>query len=85
MAATRAQLTTLYEQIIDLEAQKKDLNDQIKEAIVTFAENNDVNAKALKKSYRNYKDAQKDRAEFLVVEAATDELTDISLSLTPEV
>ena len=85
MAATRAQLTALFESVQANEDSIKDIREATKEIFAGFAENNDVNVKALKKSYRNYKDAQKDRAEFLVVEAATDELTDISLSLTPEV
>lgn len=82
MAATREQLTTLFTNLQDLDTQKKDLNDSMKLAFEQFSDENDVNAKALKKAYRNWKDAQKDRETFLIVEAATDELTDIFITLT---
>lgn len=83
MAVTKAQLDTLFSRIQQLEGRKKDVSGEISEAFKTFAEqyvdeggNEKVFKKAVKSAYKKYKEAQKDRAEFILVEAETDQLTE---------
>jgi hypothetical protein len=91
MAATRAQFNTLFSQIMDLDAQKKEIGERIKEAFGLFAdnhsglENTKPYVKALKKGYRNYKEIQKDRTEFILVESDTDTITEALLTDEPTV
>lgn len=86
MAVTRQQLNTLYEQLLDLDLQKKELSGRMKEAFELFADNhNDSDnkkpyIKALRKGYRNYKEIQKDRAEFILVESDADTITETLLT-----
>lgn len=83
MAVTKAQLDTLFTRIQGFESRKKDISGEISEAFDTFAEqyvedggNKKVFKKAVKSAYKKFKEAQKDRAEFILVEAETDQLTE---------
>lgn len=85
MAATREQLGTLFSRVQSLEEQKSDLSGQIKDAFSTFAsqygEGREKSfTKAIKKTYKNYKELQKDRAEFVLVEADADSMTEALLT-----
>jgi hypothetical protein len=73
---------TFATRIIELEAQRSETNGLIKEAIETFADQNDVDKKTLRKGVRVYKDFIKDSAETtefanivndIVFESAVDE------------
>ena len=83
MSVTKAQLDTLFNRIQGFESRKKDISGEISEAFNTFAEqyvedggNEKVFKKAVKSAYKKFKEAQKDRAEFILVEAETDQLTE---------
>lgn len=83
MSVTKAQLDTLFNRVQTLEGRKKDIGGEISEAFNSFAEqyveegaNEKVFKKAVKSAYKKFKEAQKDRAEFILVEAETDQLTE---------
>jgi AmiR/NasT family two-component response regulator len=83
MAVTKEQLDTLFTRIQELESRRKNVNGEISEAFNMFAEqyvedgaSEKVFKKAVKSAYKKFKEAQKDRAEFILLEAETDQLTE---------
>jgi uncharacterized protein (UPF0335 family) len=78
---TKANLDTLFARVQGLEEQKKALAADVKEVFDTFAsqygeENEKSFKKATRAAYKKWKEVQKDRAEFILVEASVDELTE---------
>lgn len=78
---TKANLETLFTAIEEYENTKKDAADGIKEAFELFAtQYGEENSKALKAAtkdaYKKYKKMKKNRAQFILVESETDQLTE---------
>lgn len=69
MAIEKINLETLFGRIVSFESAAKEQRGLIKEALETFANQNQIKVKSLKKSYREWKELQKDKAEFTVVDA----------------
>ncbi|MDY0197585.1 MAG: hypothetical protein RBR68_07205 [Tenuifilaceae bacterium] len=69
MAIEKINLETLFGRIASFEAEAKEQRGLIKEALETFANQNQIKVKSLKKSYKEWKELQKDKAEFTVVDA----------------
>lgn len=82
MAIVKENLTTLFERIAGFEESAKEQRGLIKEAFQLFAEQNNVNIKSIKKGYKEYKELQKDKTTFEVVDA---EVTQMVNLLTEEV
>lgn len=89
MAVTRVVLERLFARLAELEAQKKALSEDAKVALENFIDANAGDGanlksfkKATQKAYKNWKELQKDRAEFIIVEAETDNMTEAMLSDT---
>lgn len=50
--------------ILSLEEDKKEIGTEIKEAMATFAKNNEVEVKSIKESIKAYKEYLKDKEQF---------------------
>lgn len=75
MNIEKTELTRIFGEIERLEAEKAEISSQIKETIEAFSSNNQINPKALRKAYKNYREHQKNAQEFIEVDTETDELT----------
>ena len=74
MAIEKVNLDTLFNRIVSFEDSAKEQRDLAKEAFETFANQNELKVKSLKKSYKEWKEIQKDKAEFEVVDAEVTQL-----------
>lgn len=77
---TKENYTTLFDSLLDLEDQKKELSGLIKEKIDLFGEQHGLTPKGIKKAYRDYKEFLKDAAKFH--EADADAITIMDAILT---
>lgn len=68
-------LQAFYDDILSQEQRKKDISADIKDAFDEFAKDNGVSVKSLKRDFRNYKDYQKNKDEFLEIDIEADGLT----------
>lgn len=83
MTATSENFNTLFGLIDELEQSKKDLSCQIKDAFNTFVtqysestQENKSYLKAIKKAYKEYKELQKDSANYFIVSRETEAIVD---------
>lgn len=74
MVISKAELDAFYENLQDLEEQKKAIGTEMKDAIEAFAVNNEISKKSVSKSYKDWKDANKDKAEYTQVDFEADQL-----------
>ena len=68
-------LTDFCADILRQKDRVKSINTDITDAFKEFAKENDINVKALKKSYKNYEDHEKNSSEFIEVDTEADVLT----------
>lgn len=74
MNVTEKQFITLFENISALEENKKDISAEIKDNFEAFAESNELNKKSVIAGYKAWKAAQKDEAEFILVDSEVSEI-----------
>jgi hypothetical protein len=72
MSANREQYTELFDQLLTVEADIKELNGLKKEKIELFAEQFGMNKKAIKKAFASYKEFLKSESEFHEIDGDTD-------------
>lgn len=60
--------------IIAIEEEKKELSTEIKDRIAAFAEAHELDKKSVKKFIKEYKEAQKDKEEYTLVDLESDQL-----------
>lgn len=82
MAIAKVNLETLFDRCLSFEEEAKTQRGLLKEALQTFADQNEIKVKSLKKSYREYKEMLKDKAEFSVVDAEVDQLVTLLIEET---
>jgi uncharacterized protein (UPF0335 family) len=75
------ELIRFFQNLETMEESKKAIADDIKDGIDAFANNNGVNPKALKRAYRDYKEYQKGKQEFVTLDTEAGALLD---SVIPE-
>lgn len=63
-----------YTEVIDREEAIAELKAELKEAMDAFCSSNNVTAKGLKKAIREYKEYQKDAAEYQITDADADKI-----------
>lgn len=78
MELTTQDLNDFCERLESLEGDKKAIADEINDSIETMAENLEldkkVGKKAIKKFYKEWKEAKKDKAEYTEVDYVSDQL-----------
>lgn len=72
--ATRENYIALFDNLLALEANKKELSESIKIAVEEFAEEHDLSKKGIKKALKEYKEVLKNEAEFNIVDSTADEI-----------
>lgn len=75
MVIDKSELIRFFGEIERLEGDAKEITEEIKNSFSAFALNNEINPKALKKAYRNFKEHQKNAQEFIEVDTEADALT----------
>jgi len=74
MVISKNELDAFYENLQDLEEQKKALATEMKDAVEAFAVNQEISKKSVTKSYKEWKEANKDKAEYTQVDFESDQL-----------
>lgn len=74
MEITKQELDTFCANILDLEEKKSELATEIKDSIETLAANLEIDVKSVKKFIRAFKEAQKDKDEFVLTDSESDQL-----------
>lgn len=70
-------LTGLFKDIEGQEDRKKEIGAQIKDAFDSFAKSEEINVKSLKKAYKNWKEYQKSKEDFIETDTEADALTQV--------
>ncbi|BCS54077.1 hypothetical protein [Geobacter sp. SVR] len=83
MSIDKALLLAFFEEQQKCEADKKEIVVEIKEAFATFAYNNELIKKSVRRVYKLYKEFQKDN-EFVLVDSETDLLLDTVIPVYSE-
>lgn len=85
MIVTKAELDAFCESIVALEDEKKALSDEIKAKKETFAGNQEIDIKSINKFVKAWKEAQKDKDEYVLTDYESDQLILIAFpELSPE-
>lgn len=72
MSTTKENVQALFDNLLRMDDEVKEINAAKKDAIEAFAHQFGVNPKAIKKAYTGYKDFLKDQAAFHEVDSDTD-------------
>jgi uncharacterized protein (UPF0335 family) len=78
MDIKKSDLDAFCDGILSLENEKKELATEIKDRIEAFAKNHELDKKSVKKFIKEYKDAQKDKDEYTLVDYEADSLLQIA-------
>lgn len=87
MEINKKDLDAFCENLEDLESQKKALADEIKDCIEAFAINQEITKKSVAKFFKEWKEANKDKDDYVLVDYESDQLILIAfpeLGGTPE-
>jgi uncharacterized protein (UPF0335 family) len=76
---SKEQYETLFNRVIGYKEQKSSLSADIKDAYESFATSNELDVKGVKKAFASYEKILKDRAKFILEEAAYDAVTEALL------
>ena len=74
MTVDQQVILSFFESIEAREAEKKEIADDIKDSIETFAVNYEINKKGVVKAYKEWKAWKKDEAEYTEIDYTTDVL-----------
>lgn len=75
---TKIELDSFCEELDRLETVKKEAADDMKVLIENVAANNELDKKSLKKFYKEWKEYQKNKEEFVLVDYEADNLLQIA-------
>ena len=86
MIISKNELDQFCENLQDLEEQKKALGDAMKESIEAFAVNNEIAKKSVSKFFKEWKECQKSKEDYVLVDGEADRLILIAFpEFAPEV
>ena len=71
MAITIEQYTALFDSLMSLEKDMGAIRSEMGAVYEKFANEHDLNVKSVKRSYKYYKELQKDKAEFVLIDTET--------------
>jgi uncharacterized protein (UPF0335 family) len=74
MDIKKADLEAFFSRLESLEADKKEIADEMKEAVEAFASNYELSKKSVNKAFKAYKEAKRDKDDFVLVDAESDQL-----------
>ena len=74
MDIKKTELEDFFLSLSALEAGKKEIADEMKAKVEAFASNYELTKKSVNKAYKAFKEATKDRDEFVLVDAESDQL-----------
>jgi uncharacterized protein (UPF0335 family) len=78
MKVSKEQLDALYTNLESLEKDKKEISDEISANIAAFASSNDLDKKAVAKSFKEWKEVNKDRDAYIELDLESDNLFQIA-------
>lgn len=81
MRVEKEVIERFFESIEALEADKKEIADAVKDAFTTFADNHEINKKAVLKAFKEWQAWKKDNAEYTEIDYESDALL---VTLVPE-
>lgn len=81
MDITKSELEAFFEKLEGLEADKKAIAEEMKESVEAFARNNELSKKSVNKAYKAYKEASKDKDDYVLTDYEADKLL---LTVFPE-
>lgn len=67
-------LICMFDSCIALEKDAKQINEEIKETLETYATNKEIPVKAVKEVFKKYKEYQKNPADFVLIDFECDRL-----------
>ena len=74
MVISKNELDQFCENLQDLEEQKKELAEEMKNSIEAFAVNNEISKKSVSKFFKEWKECQKSKEDYVLVDAESDQL-----------
>lgn len=74
MAVTKQEVDALFDDLSGYDDDKKTASDSFKLAIDTFANEHELAPKAIANAYKNWKEVQRDRAKFTLIDHEADTL-----------
>ncbi len=77
ISISKSDLDSFFERLEALEADKKALADEMKDSVASFAANYEVTKKAVNRAFKEYKEAKKDKDEYILVDYEADALLQV--------
>lgn len=77
MDIKKSELDAFFERLEALELDKKNIAEEMKETIAAFASNHELTKKSVNKAFKEYKDAKKDKDEYILVDYEADALLQV--------
>ena len=74
MNVNKNELDQFFERLESLEADKKAIAEEMKESIESFAKNKELSKKSVQKAFKAYKEAKKDKDDFVLTDYEADVL-----------
>ena len=71
-------MDSFFERLESLEADKKAISEEIKEAVAAFANNYELTKKSVNKAFKEFKDAKRDKDEYVLVDYEADALLQVA-------
>ena len=79
MDIKKTELEDFFLSLAALEADKKEIADEMKAKVEAFASNYELSKKSVNKAYKEYKEAQKDKEDYVLVDFESDALLLIAM------
>jgi len=74
MDIKKSELEAFFEKLEGLEANKKAIAEEMKESVESFARNNELSKKSVNKAFKEFKDAKKDKDDYILTDFESDKL-----------
>ena len=74
MDIKKSELEDFFSSLSSLEADKKEIADEMKAKVEAFASNYDITKKSVNQAYKAYKEATKDKDDYVLVDYEADTL-----------
>lgn len=78
ISITKVDLDSFFERLESLEADKKAIADEMKDSVASFAANYELTKKSVNRAFKEYKEAKKDKDEYVLVDYEADALLQVA-------